>query len=103
MAQVSRFDGIRKMAEALIKILSCSFRGSISFYTVREELDVLDSYIYLMKIRYSDGFEVEYQIDRGCLDYKMPRLILQPIVENSIVHGLAEKEDDIGHLKISLE
>ena len=103
MAQVSRFDGIRKMAEALIKILSCSFRGSISFYTVREELDVLDSYIYLMKIRYSDGFEVEYHIDRGCLDYKMPRLILQPIVENSIVHGLAEKEDDIGHLKISLE
>ena len=57
MAQVSKFDGIRKMAEALIKILSCSFRGSISFYTVREELDVLDSYLYLMKIRYSDGFE----------------------------------------------
>lgn len=103
MAQVSRFEGIRRMAEALIKILSCSFRGSISFYTVREELDVLDSYIYLMKIRYSDGFEVEYHIDQGCLDYKMPRLILQPIVENSIVHGLAEKEDDIGHLKISLK
>ena len=103
MAQVSRFEGIRRMAEALIKILSCSFRGSISFYTVREELDVLDSYIYLMKIRYSDGFEVEYHIDQGCLDYKMPRLILQPIVENSIVHGLAEKEDDIGHLKMSLK
>ncbi len=103
MAQVSRFEGIRRMAEALIKILSCSFRGSISFYTVREELDVLDSYIYLMKIRYSDGFEVEYHIDQGCLAYKMPRLILQPIVENSIVHGLAEKEDDIGHLKISLK
>lgn len=102
MAQVSRFEGIRKMAEALIKILSCSFRGNISFYTVREEFDVLDSYIYLMKIRYSDGFEVEYRIDEQCLDYKIPRLILQPIVENSIVHGLAEKEDDIGHLKISV-
>ena len=76
MAQVSKFDGIRKMAEALIKILSCSFRGSISFYTVREELDVLDSYIYLMKIRYSDGFEVDYSIDETCMDYKVPRLIL---------------------------
>ena len=103
MAQVSRFDGIRKMAEALIKILSCSFRGSISFYTVREELDVLDSYIYLMKIRYSDGFEVDYSIDETCMDYRVPRLILQPIVENSIVHGLAEKEDDIGHLTVSLK
>ena len=103
MAQVSKFDGIRKMAEALIKILSCSFRGSISFYTVREELDVLDSYIYLMKIRYSDGFEVDYDIDETCLDCKVPRLILQPIVENSIVHGLAEKEDDIGHLTVRLK
>ena len=103
MAQVSKFDGIRKMAEALIKILSCSFRGSISFYTVREELDVLDSYLYLMKIRYSDGFEVVYDIDETCMDYKVPRLILQPIVENSIVHGLAEKEDDIGHLTVRLK
>ena len=103
MAQVSKFDGIRKMAEALIKILSCSFRGSISFYTVREELDVLDSYLYLMKIRYSDGFEVVYDIDETCQDCKVPRLILQPIVENSIVHGLAEKEDDIGHLTVRLK
>ena len=103
MAQVSKFDGIRKMAEALIKILSCSFRGSISFYTVREELDVLDSYLYLMKIRYSDGFEGVYEIDETCLDCKVPRLILQPIVENSIVHGLAEKEDDIGHLTVRLK
>ena len=103
MAQVSKFDGIRKMAEALIKILSCSFRGSISFYTVREELDVLDSYLYLMKIRYSDGFEVVYDIDETCLDCKVPRLILPPIVENSIVHGLAEKEDDIGQLTVRLK
>lgn len=102
MAQVSRFEGIRRMAEALIKILSCSFRGNISFYTVKEELEVLDSYLYLMKIRYSNGFEVAYQIDEGCLDYRMPRLILQPVVENSIVHGLSEKEDDIGHLQVQV-
>ena len=102
MAQVSRFEGIRRMAEALIKILSCSFRGNISFYTVKEELEVLDSYLYLMKIRYSNGFEVSYQIDEGCLEYRMPRLILQPVVENSVVHGLSEKEDDIGHLQVQV-
>ncbi|MFQ9702344.1 MAG: sensor histidine kinase [Enterocloster clostridioformis] len=71
MAQVSRFDGIRKMARALIKILSAPLREASA--SIRsEELDVLDSYIYLMKIRYSDGFEVDYSIDETCMDYKVP-------------------------------
>lgn len=63
----------------------------------------MDSYIYLMKIRYSNGFGVEYHIDQGCLDYKMPRLVLQPIVEKIPLSMAWRKEDDIGHLKISLK
>ena len=98
MAQVSKFDGIRKMAEALIKIVSCSFRSNISFYSLEEELEVLDSYLYLMKIRYTDGFETEYEIDPACLAYQVPRLILQPLVENSIVHGFDGEQ--MGLLKI---
>lgn len=100
MAQVSRFEGIRKMAEALIKILTCSFRSNSSFYTVREELEVLDSYIYLMKIRYSDGFEYFCQIDEDCRELLMPRLILQPIAENSIVHGFVDLEEEMGRLSL---
>lgn len=100
MAQVSKFEGIRRMAEALIRILTCSFRSNSSFYSVKEELDVLDSYLYLMKIRYSDGFEVSYEVDPSCLDYQMPRLVLQPIVENSIVHGFADMEEEMGQLII---
>lgn len=102
MAQVSKYEGIRKMAEAMIRILTCSFRSNSSFYTVREELDVLDSFIYLMKIRYSNGFDVAYQVDKDCEDCQIPRLILQPIVENSIVHGFRNTGDDIGHLEISV-
>ena len=98
MAKVSKFDGIRKMAESLIRIVSCSFRSNISFYSLQEEIEVLDSYIYLMRIRYSEGFQVEYEIEEACLGFQVPRLILQPLVENSIVHGFTEEE--IGHLKI---
>ncbi|MFV0503083.1 MAG: sensor histidine kinase [Lachnospirales bacterium] len=101
IAQVSKFDSIKKMAESLIYILSCSFRENTSLYTVAEEINLLESYIYLMKIRYSDGFEVDFEIDNSCLDFKVPRLILQPILENSIVHGFSEKED-IGLVKISV-
>ena len=81
------------MAEALIKILSCSFRSNQSTYTIREELEMLDSFIFLMSIRYSDGFQFEKEVDEKCLDYQIPRLILQPLVENSIVHAFTEKED----------
>ncbi|MDO5417683.1 MAG: sensor histidine kinase [Lachnospiraceae bacterium] len=100
MAQVSKFDGIRRMAEALIKIVSCSFRSNSSFYPVKEELDILDSYLYLMKIRYSDGFDVSYQVAEDCRELLMPRLVLQPIVENSIVHGFADMDEEMGHLDI---
>ena len=93
MAQVAKFDSLRKMAEALIKILTCSFRSNSGFYPLREELDVLAGFIYLMQIRYSDNFKVEYEIDETCLDCSVPRLILQPLVENAIVHAFNEMED----------
>ncbi len=102
MAQVSGHDGIRRMAAALISIVSCSFRSNVSPYTVREELEVLDSYVYLMQIRYSEGFEVHYQIQPECEGYLLPRLILQPLVENAITHGLTEMDEELGQVWISV-
>lgn len=101
MAQVSKFDGIKNMAEALINILTHSFRSNTRFYSVGEELDVLKSYEFLMKIRYSDGFEIYYEVEEECLGYQVPRLILQPIIENSIVHGFSDSED-IGKIKVQV-
>ncbi|MFV0441282.1 MAG: sensor histidine kinase [Lachnospirales bacterium] len=101
MAQVSKYTGIRKMAEALINILSNSFRENVNLYTVREEIELLNSYIYLMKIRYSNGFDVSFDVDDICQEYYIPRLILQPVIENSIVHGFNQSED-IGNISISI-
>lgn len=102
MAQVAQFDGIRKMAEALVSIVSCSFRSKVGFYTVGEELEMLKTYVYLMRIRYSNGFDVDYDVQSDCLDYLLPRLTLQPVVENSIVHGFDELTDELGQVKISI-
>lgn len=87
MAQVAKFDSLKNMAEALIRILSASYRGNTSLWTIQDETELLQSYTYLMKIRYSDSFDVSYEISDGCLDCLLPRLTLQPILENSIVHG----------------
>ncbi len=102
MAQVAKFDGIRKMAEALVSIVSCSFRSNVSFYTVGEELEMLKTYVYLMRIRYSNSFEVSYHVQPGCLDYLLPRLTLQPVVENSITHGFEEMEEELGRVEVTV-
>lgn len=101
IAQMSKYDSIARMAEALIRILSSSFRSSNGFYTLKEELEVLDSFIYLMKIRYSDGFDIVYQIEDSTKAALVPRLILQPIVENSIVHGFDGMMEEMGTIWIS--
>lgn len=102
MAQVAHFDGIRKMAEALVSIVSCSFRGNVSFYTVGEGLEMLKTYVYLMRIRYSNSFEVSYHVQPDCLDYLLPRLTLQPVVENSITHGFDEMDEELGKIEVSV-
>lgn len=103
IAQMSKYESIARMAEALIKILSGSFRSNAGFYTLKEELEVLDSYIYLMKIRYSDGFEMEYMVEEACLSCLVPRLILQPVVENSIVHGFSGLMDEMGKIWLTVQ
>ena len=101
MAEVAKFDGIRRMAESLVSIVSCSFRSNAGFYIVRDELEMLKTYVYIMRIRYSNGFDVEYDIAEDCLDYRIPRLTLQPVVENSITHGFDEFSEDLGQVKVS--
>ena len=53
---------------------------------------MLESYIYIMQFRYMDSFEVDINLSPGILDCKVPKLILQPIVENCITHGFDNPE-----------
>lgn len=58
---------------------------------LRRELRIIRDYLSLQKLRYGDIFEDEYILDDTTLDYKIPKLILQPLVENSIYHGVRLK------------
>ena len=58
---------------------------------LRRELRITQDYLSLQKLRYDDIFEDEYIIDENTLDCMIPKLILQPLVENSIYHGIRLK------------
>src|SRR5205085_9583869 len=60
--------------------------------TLKDELDFLKRYLEIQEIRFQDRLSVSLDIDPESLDARVPNLILQPIVENAIQHGIAEQE-----------
>lgn len=81
---------ISEMCSAMAKILKYSKSDNL-ITTVSKELEMITSYLYIQSIRFIDKYEVKINIDEKIKDYKMLRFILQPIVENSITHGLESK------------
>ncbi|GGG01286.1 sensor histidine kinase [Paenibacillus aceti] len=70
--------------------------------TIRQELENLSNYFEIQKIRYADSFQVEYDLDEKLLDCLIPKLILQPVAENAIIHGLSEHSKAI-EIRISVQ
>lgn len=81
---------------AFLEHLSDVYRYNIRHFnkicTLDEELKVLESYIYVINIRFADRFRFVQEIEDNCLDLRLPSMILQPLVENAVVHGLREKD-----------
>ena len=59
--------------------------------TLRQEMDFLDLYVEIQKARFSDRLQVEIAIEPAAMAARIPNLLLQPIVENAILHGVAPK------------
>lgn len=92
-------------ADKMISRLSDLLRTSLDysgkhFVTVREEIDFLNLYLEIQKVRFKERLKVVINIDPASLNIEVPAIILQPIVENSIKHVL-EKTKDVCEIKIS--
>lgn len=91
-------------AVEMVKLLAKLFRVSIGkgekYVTVRSELEHVELYLGIQKIRYSDRFTIEIDIAEEILDLYTVKFLLQPLVENSIHHGFAEIEGG-GLIRIS--
>lgn len=90
---------VSKLGILLRKLLDYDKRNVIS---LAEELEFISSYLDIEQIRFQDRLEVKYEVDKELMDAKVPNLILQPLVENAIKHGLATKTED-GEIVISIK
>lgn len=93
MAYKNGSTGIFDMTTALGNFLKDSISKNNNLILIESELSHLENYIYIQKIRYSERLEIKWQIEDEIKKYKTIKLILQPIVENSITHGIDSLED----------
>ncbi len=68
---------------------------------VSDEILNIQSYMSIQLIMHSNSFEVEYQIDEEILTCHMPNLMLQPLIENAIIHGIENREEGGGKISVS--
>lgn len=89
---------VSKMIESLGTVLDYRMnRASVKEIYLQEELRCTDAYFYIMSMRFGQRLKVEKEIDEELLYINVPPLILQPLVENAIVHGIENaKSGSIG-------
>lgn len=70
---------------------------------LKTELAHIEAYVYIQNKRFEDGIELNIHISDCFLNYQVPKLILQPIVENAIIHGIRETDSETGIISITME
>lgn len=96
-------SGKNEQVYQLMKFLGSYYRISLSkgreVITINEEIEVVKNYMSIQHVRYGDIFDIEYDINENVLNFKIPKLVLQPLVENSLYHGIKPKGEK-GHILI---
>lgn len=95
MAKIQGNTSVSKAITALIKLLRISINLGREMISLREELDYVENYVLIQNLRFNKPISIVKDIEEDCLDLTVPKLILQPIVENSIIYGLTEERQEI--------
>ncbi|ACT00423.1 sensor histidine kinase [Paenibacillus sp. JDR-2] len=90
---------IAQMTSSMSKIFRYSIKQD-ELVQIKEEADCIQAYIKIITIRYDNKFAMKMDIEEGLLRMRTPKMILQPIVENSVYHGL-ERMDQGGQLEVT--
>lgn len=84
---------ICNLVAAISSLIRASISNKKSIITIEQELDYVKNYIYIQHIRYKDRFDIIYDIDESLLKQAVPKLIIQQIVENAIIHGIENSKN----------
>lgn len=92
---------VSEMSIALAKLLRATIKKE-SFIPLKEEMTTVRDYLYIQEQRFGDKISVAYQVEDNVEKYQVPNFILQPLIENAIIHGLEPKLEK-GRLLIQIQ
>ena len=92
MAEGGKNREVVLMTSSLAKLLRQSISNEEEIVTIANEVEYTRSYLTIQKMRYQDRLEFSIDVDPDVLDLKIVKLVLQPLVENAIYHGIKYKE-----------
>jgi two-component system sensor histidine kinase YesM len=92
MAKIKGEDSIAEALVALVKLLRVSISFGNNMISLKMEIEYIENYILIQRLRFNQLFEVHYDIKEEHKSINIPKLILQPIVENSLIYGIDEAE-----------
>jgi two-component system sensor histidine kinase YesM len=86
---------------ALTRLMEANMGKRGNMITIAEELDIIRKYMVILELRYEKRFHLDVQLDPGAESIVIPRMLLQPLVENAIFHGIVPKQTD-GQINIAV-
>ncbi len=101
MALQGQTDGISHAVQSLSRFYKLTLSRKKGISTISRELEHVTIYVQLQNMRYHDSMELITDIPDELYEYQIPKLTLQPVVENSILHGILEKESKSGTIVIT--
>ncbi|HYE82086.1 MAG TPA: sensor histidine kinase [Clostridia bacterium] len=99
-AEKSKQKDISEMVYALSRLFRTTLNKGSEFILVKEEKEFIEHYLLLQSSRFRERLTYDIDFDPLIMDYSIPKLIFQPFVENSIIHGM-EAYDRTCHIRIS--
>ncbi|MBP5265261.1 MAG: sensor histidine kinase [Lachnospiraceae bacterium] len=99
VAKAKSVPELANMASDLANILRTSISGD-RFIRLAEELQLVKSYMKIQQIRFENSFSYDVEVPMELEYFKIPKLIIQPVVENALIHGLKGREH--GHIFVNI-
>nr|MCR5753305.1 sensor histidine kinase [Acetatifactor sp.] len=96
MAQKNETENIRDVVQAMSKFYRLTLSKGKDIVSIGDEIKMCEAYMEIQKRRYRGKILYEVEVDEEIEKYLIPKITLQPFLENAIVHGINEKEDARG-------